>query len=674
MPTRCQPPVRTFVDGETFDTQAAVDKLNENNQMIQVKFGALTWDDFSTANATTVTFNGSIDARGHLVSNIKQSVKVFNVLEDTRTLKEIIDNEASPTVFIPPNTTLNLATKIQFKTDTHIIGSGPSSVIRMSSTTDRAAQDAASAGFNLLEVTAGIKNWSIRNLTLAGRRGHGKTSGTALHIFNARSTDGEVENVFFGPGPGAVSAANLRSAWHNPVRILGSRGVRFTNCQFRAASNTAIWANRTNYANSKIQDIEIVECAVEGNSARGISMSGGSGVLVKRSFIGDSGEENVRLHVVQFPILADNDIYGGSTAADRADRSVVLHGSGTTDCNAYVIHGNKFVDRSPKTLDRHLSIGAQCSRGVLVGNFFNQTSQDSGQILNNSTVIAQVDNLVHEGGYGSVSNKDRASVIRASETTRWQTWKDMQYADVKPAVISGTKGPYGEIDVIASYQRSYVGDFSNFKDDYILGSGGVNSKINFLTETLTTLVLVQEEIRLFGVVIQASVFEEQEIIKIVGREKYTVNIAGGFVPTPPAPGADRIGTSDVIRKFGNIGAALTPERFFAQTTHLDTEVRAVIANWNLAPGHSGSNITSTPIVPATDHSPASLFPGVAGASAVVGTTGMNNNVLSAVMVSGGARASSGTFFDIVSNSMSVVSFAAGETVIVGKPTWVSVKV
>jgi hypothetical protein len=688
MATRAQPPVRTFVDGERFDDQDAIDKLNENNQMIQVKFGCLTYDDFNTSVQTTLTWNGSIDVRGHLLSNVSSAMKVFNVLEDTRNLPAIMTDETNPVIFIPANTTVTMATMVPLKDNCQIIGAGPSSVIR----------NVLTNAITLFEAPAGVQNWSIRNLSLQGRRGTDAVDG--IRVFNARSTHGEVENVAMGPLPGESTATAL----NRPVVIEGGSGVRFTNCQIRASLLTGMFMQDTNFANSKVEDVEIFECTISECAERGIEVNGASNIMIRKNFIGNNGEENIRIFTGSYVVIADNDIYDGSTASAGTDRSLVVQGSGTTDVNGVIIMGNRFVDRPLKTLERHVSLGANVSRCVLMNNVFNMTTNDGGHVFNNSTVISQQGNLMHEGGYGFESNREIAAL---NGTTRWQTWKMMKYAE--SGEIPSTHGPYGNVEQISEYQRSYVGEFCHPFDDMIT-KASESELFNFRGQLLLPHTPeVQECVDNFVIdwhvenpcveyeipwniggqnivhkhppsdTVKAGPCEDPPIpihcYMQFGDASEVKGIVGGFVEPVGAATTERIGTSDVIRKFGNLGATLTPERYHAQTSHLSTftggagsrgEVRAIIATYNLAPAHEGDNITSTPMVPGPGRTQNALFPAVASAAAV---TGMDDNVLVAHIT--------GTVndeIDIISAGYRVASFDVGTTVVVGKPTWVSVKV
>lgn len=598
MPSRANPKVRTLVDGESFDTQAQVDRINENNELIQMKFGNLTHDDFSTSTQTTVLLDGVIDMMGNQVSNVAQirgasDSKFINLQDDGRQLDAIVLNEVSPIVFIPPGYTHEITRTVVMKSNVQIIGSGPSSVIKMSSTSGgRTPGTAAQPGFPIIQVNTGIKRWALRDFRMVGRRGYGLTTGTGIKIVNARTTDGEMDNLFLGP----VIDGAQSNALHRAIEISGSSGIRMSGLVVRQCSNTAISMRSASYAASPVIDVSVLESIIHQNSDVAIYVSNAKDIKISGNMIHDNGDTNIYLNRAQRTIISRNQIENASTGSARTDPNILVTGSATTKSVGTVVFGNAIVDRPTKTSIRHVHLATNSNSAIIRNNVFNFTSSGSGAakrvILDNSSVVSRDDNILEDRNSMSFVPQTHANRVT------WQNWKSL---DLAPGAVSA--GPYGNINNIKKFKRQYGMNLAHPGDTYSVEQESYTRKVHeFWVEHLQTWII----------------------------RVYTGNLAG-FSRTL---GSSLFGTDDVIQRCGNPGTLLTPERIMSESTNLRHDVRGVIATYNLGPtvtylsdGSMSSVYTPKNIMgsPATStYASTVIFPPLLGSA-----SGMQNGVLSA---------------------------------------------
>jgi len=609
MPTRSQPKVTTLTDNEPFDTQAGLDKINRNNEVIQAKFGALTSDDLTTT-MTTFTALGSIDTFGNLVSNVKQCMNFINLREDGRGLEVIVANETSPIIFIEPNYTYQVTKKITLRSDVQIIGGGPSSVLQMISTSNRIAGGAFGLGFTMFEATAGAKNWSLKSFRMNGRRGKGLSSGLPLKITNCRSADAEIDSVWMGP---LIDGATT-FAFHDGPQIVGSSGIRMTNVQVRQASHCSLKMTHSNW-NSLVQDIDIVESSFEQNSSTAIWMIGGNNIRIQDSWIGDNGATNVIIDKSSLVIFSGNDVYNASTASGGTDDGMFITGSANTKTTALNVMGNVFVDKqSPRTTKRHIRVNTNATYLTFMFNNFNSTTGDGG-VLSYATaranmVVSQDKNTLH-GGYKFLPNSNANKVT-------YQDWKNMDYSPPFGTTPAGM-AVRGDPAAIRDFTRTYGNHMALPYDDYF----------SSLSRPWSSL--------------------------------YPDSVMEGLLDDTyfPAPS-----TSTYVNRHGNPGSLLTPERVEPNngTTNLKIEVGAVIGTFNLGPELDDlGEVFASPRTPRDPNSTATQ-----PEAYIWDSSGMGQSVLT-------AHLTLKTYLEILSHAYDVDSKLTTK-VIIGRPTWVTVKI
>jgi len=635
MANRAQPTLNTLTDGVPIDTQSELDKINQNNEVISAKFGALTTDDLITSGQTTFTVNGAVDMRSNQITNVSKTMGVFNLETDGRSLKEIMDQETAPAIYVPGGFFFyEVDEPITIKSGSMIFGAGSSSVLRMSDTTA-----GAPSGFTMLTVDATCHDWSIRDIFLAGHRDTLNDS-VGLKILNSVESNGEVENVFMGP----LLDAAVTVAFHNPVEIRGSSGVRFTNVHIRGAENVAFLMSHTNNHTTITQDIDIHQCSIEQNSDHGIVMNGVKNVKISDSWIGESGNSNIYIDVSSHVIISNNDIYNANTAGLGNGRGLYMVGSNVTQSSALMIMSNHFVDKRagpsaiPRSTDVQIYVDSYVTYITMMFNRITSCTGDPGNISwtaplgrhHADSVVVQEKNVIG-GGFQFLPNSNVNSVT-------WQGWKNMRDY-VEPWSGIGYIGlhAYGDTVKIHNFSRTYQSNMSQPHD----GVWGL--------------------------------FEDQA--RRVGMpNQYTHWDLGGLTDDGSYPS-----TKNVIDRNGNRGSSLTPERFTSvATTHYKSEVGAVIATYNLGPhltrgnpDYADGTVIGTPNQQRNSQNTEDLVGdkifGWQTDVTTVSATNMSNSVLCATFVNPNN-------LDVIGHPYKVNSVSNNNTVLVGRPTWITMKI
>jgi parallel beta-helix repeat protein len=364
----------TFVDKEI----PSPEKFNDFVQALEAKFTAglgsaeLQWPLLAAGNLSMSTYD------------ITGGRKIWDVVnaDEYTTFNAATVAGAGGVVFIPPNTTLEISGESLRGTVSAIIGSGPSSILRVS--------DAAIGGFLLQNNEMGATTaFYVGNLTMDG---NSSTNGCGLRLRNVGRA--VISNVHFKDfADAAIEITN------NGTVGQSSRNVQIIGCSFSGGASNHIEVD--DCYNLNIQGCIFNDCAMScidvdpagaTANAYNINVTGcqfdGAAASQCIDILGASG---VAGHTSAYINVCDNTIRNSTGAAIRV-------GATTKIIQGMTIKGNTVRSAAG-------GISVWGTNGVVSGNTLVAVGS-TGIDLNESTYVSVTDNIVQADTHTGIDASD----------------------------------------------------------------------------------------------------------------------------------------------------------------------------------------------------------------------------------------------------------------------------
>lgn len=320
---------------------------------------------------------------------------------------------ANGCIFIPPNTTVAIDGESFAGNSLTIIGSGPTSIIKLS--------DSASAGY-MLRNSVATASISLHNLTLDGNSQTG--DGLVLrgchdvildHVWFKRFTGAALKITDLTGSACSQVIVDACNFWHGSsyhIHMDDCTDVTVSGCQFDSAAEDAIYAVAAD-ADADLKRINITDNVFDACDKAAITVKGAGAFNTKWAYISVTGN-----------------------VIDNAGQAVSQNGINLGASSAALQHVKCTDNICPAATANGIEIYAQY--GVVSSNHLQGAGADGIDLLSSEDLVVASNNCKDAGAYGLVFDDSVDCLIRGNDCKDGTTADFLQGSSTSEYYDNGT--------------------------------------------------------------------------------------------------------------------------------------------------------------------------------------------------------------------------------------------